>query len=202
MVLSEPPMVTVMCTIPVPLRLTVWGLPAPLSVTLNVPLRGPDAEGVKVTLILQLPPAANVVPQLLVCAKSPLAEMPVMVSGPVPLFVRVTVCAALVVPMFCPAKVRLVGDRPAEGTVPVPLRLAVCGLPAALSVTLTVPVRVPVADGVKVTLMLQLLPAASVLPQLLVCAKSLLAAMLAIASDPVPLLLRVRIPAAEVVPRF
>jgi len=52
--------------------------------------------------------------------------------------------------------------------LPVPLKLADCGLPAALSVTLSVPVRVPVVIGVNVTWMAQLTPAASVLPQLLV----------------------------------
>ena len=67
-------------------------------------------------------------------------------------------------------KLRLVGDRLTTGVVfvPVPLRLAVCGLPAALSVTLSVPLRVPVAVGVKVTLMMQLLPAATDVLQVLV----------------------------------
>jgi hypothetical protein len=51
---------------------------------------------------------------------------------------------------------------------PVPVRLTTCGLPEALSVTLTVPVRVPAAVGVNFTLMLQFPPAASELPQLLV----------------------------------
>jgi hypothetical protein len=40
--------------------------------------------------------------------------------------------------------------------VPVPLRLTVCGLPCALSVILSVPVRVPVATGLNATLILQL----------------------------------------------
>jgi hypothetical protein len=89
-------------------------------------------------------------------------------SGPVPLLLSVTVCAALVVPTFWLANVRLVGARLAAGAVPLPLRLAVCGLPAASSVTLSEPLRVPVAVGVKVTLMLQLALAANVVPQLLV----------------------------------
>ena len=57
---------------------------------------------------------------------------------------------------------------------PVPVRLAVCGLPLALSVTVKVPERVPLAAGVNVTLMVQLELAASELPQLLVWPKSAL----------------------------
>lgn len=51
-------------------------------------------------------------------------------------------------------------------SLPVPVRLLVC-VPA-LSLTLNVAVLVPRADGVKVTLMVQLVFAARVVPQLLV----------------------------------
>ena len=67
--------------------------------------------------------------------------------------------------------VKLVVDKLTAGAVPivpVPLRLTECGLPVALSVIVTTPVRVPVVVGVKVTLMLQFAPAATVLPQVLV----------------------------------
>ena len=47
--------------------------------------------------------------------------------------------------------------------VPVPARLAVCGLPGALSEMDKVPVRVTSAVGVKVTEIVQLAPAANVL---------------------------------------
>jgi len=53
----------------------------------------------------------------------------------------------------------------------VPDTPAVCGLFVALSVTVNVPLRVPVAVGVKVTLIVQFAPAATDVPQLLVCAK-------------------------------
>ena len=43
---------------------------------------------------------------------------------------------------------------------PAPLRLTVCGLSAALSLTVTAPVRVPVVAGLKITLNVQLAPAA------------------------------------------
>jgi hypothetical protein len=56
---------------PMPLRLTLWGLPVALSVRVTAAVRVPPAAGVKITLILQLAPAATLEPQLLVSAKSP-----------------------------------------------------------------------------------------------------------------------------------
>jgi hypothetical protein len=51
---------------------------------------------------------------------------------------------------------------------PVPLKLTLCGLPVALLVIVIAPVRVPATVGVKVTLIVQLAPAASVDPQVVV----------------------------------
>ncbi len=73
-------------------------------------------------------------------------------------------------------KPRLDGLR--ETTVPVPLRTTACGLPGALSATDNDPVRVLLCVGVKVTLMVQLAPAARLAPQLLEAAKSPDAVML------------------------
>ncbi len=64
-------------------------------------------------------------------------------------------------------KVSEVGER-LGGTVPVPERLTVCGLPLALSVIASVELSAPVVVGVKVTLIVQLVLAASELPQLFV----------------------------------
>jgi hypothetical protein len=50
----------------------------------------------------------------------------------------------------------------------VPVKLTVCGLPLALSVIASVALREPAADGVNVTLMAQLAPAETVLPQVFV----------------------------------
>ena len=75
-------------------------------------------------------------------------------------------------------KLRLLGLRLTAGAgapVPLPLTVTDCGLPPALSVMLTVALRVPIAVGVKLTLMVQVLPAANVLGligQVFVCAKS------------------------------
>ena len=57
-------------------------------------------------------------------------------------------------------KSRLEGDTLAVGSNPVPPKLTVCGLPEALSVSASDPVRAPPAVGVNVTLMAQLAPAA------------------------------------------
>ena len=56
--------------------------------------------------------------------------------------------------------------------VPVPLKPMEWGLPLALSAMLTLAVRDPVAEGVKVTLIEQLALAATLLPQVFVWAKS------------------------------
>jgi hypothetical protein len=60
-------------------------------------------------------------------------------------------------------------ENPGAGAAaPVPLRGTVCGLPLALSAIETDAVRVPLAAGLKMTLIVQLAPAATVLPQVLV----------------------------------
>ena len=50
----------------------------------------------------------------------------------------------------------------------MPLKATVWGLPLALSAMLTEALRVPVADGVKVTLIEQFAPAATLLPHVAV----------------------------------
>jgi hypothetical protein len=86
---------------------------------------------------------------------------------------------------------------------PVPVRVTVCVLPATLlllSVMVSVPVSVPAALGEKVTSMVQEPLAATRPPQVSVCEKSPLVAMLAMVSDPVPVLLSVTGCEALVVP--
>jgi hypothetical protein len=88
---------------PIPVRLTDCGLPEALSVMLRLLDRVPGAVGVNVTPMVQFAPAATELPQLLVCAKSPLfvpvTAMLVRFSEALPVFASVTVCAALVVPV-------------------------------------------------------------------------------------------------------
>src|SRR5271157_575258 len=58
-------------------------------------------------------------------------------------------------------------------TMPVPVRLNVSGLTLVLAAMLSVAARVPLADGVNLVAIVQLPPAATELPHVLVCTKSL-----------------------------
>ena len=103
--------------------------------------------------------------------------MLLMLKGVVPLLVSATAWAKLVDPTFWLLKFTLVGFGLTAGAAaaPVPVSATDCGLPAALSVKVRLALRAPFAPGVKVTLIVQELPAASVLlplGQVLVCAKS------------------------------
>jgi hypothetical protein len=124
-----------------------------------------------------------------------------------PVLLRVTFLAALVVVSLTAAKVSEVGEREATGTVPVPERETEGAVPGALLVTLREAVRVPRAVGVKVTLMVQDALTASVLDpvgQLLIWAKSPgfvpLSAMLVMLRGAVPVLVTVIVCAVLVVP--
>ena len=77
--------------VPVPLRITVCGLPEALSVNESVSVRVPEVEGLKVTEIGQTESAATVPPQLSVSPKSPVAAMALIVSAAVPGSNRFTV---------------------------------------------------------------------------------------------------------------
>src|SRR5581483_2246946 len=99
-----------------------------------------------------------------------------------------------------------VSEVSVKGMTPVPVSAAVCGDPTALSVIDTMAVRVPAADGLNVTDIEQLLPAATDVPHVLVCAKSLafipVTAMLVRERVAVPVLVRVMLCAVLVVPVF
>ena len=92
---------------PIPETEIVCGLLPALSVIVTEPKRLPDAVGVNVTLMVQLVPAATLVGQLLSCAKSPVGDTLVMTKAALPVLVKVTDCAALVVPMDWPPKVNV-----------------------------------------------------------------------------------------------
>ena len=70
--------------------------------------------------------------------------------------------------------------------VPVPLRDTNWGLPAALSVTVSVPIRVPAVFGVKVTSIVQFAPDARLELQVSVSPKLPLVAILVMFSVVVP----------------
>ncbi len=98
-----------------PVRLAVCGLLLSLSVTVNVALSAPTIDGVKVTSIEQLAPAARLVPQLFVCVKSPLlapvkAILEILSEELLPL-VSAIACTALVVPTVWLPNVKADGDK-------------------------------------------------------------------------------------------
>jgi hypothetical protein len=106
-----------------------------LSVIVRVALRVLMPEGVKVTVIVQLAPAATDEPQLLVwlnsLALAPPMLMPVTDKAADPMLVRVTVCAVLLVPTIWLGKAgRIVVDRLATGSAPVPVSVIVSVLVA------------------------------------------------------------------------
>jgi hypothetical protein len=145
-----------------------------LSLKERLPDAAPAAVGVNVTATVQDPDAPtgleveHVVPDAAI-AKGPVRPIAVKVRLALPVLVNVTVCEGLVVPTGSDGKIGG-ADKLTVGPVPVPLRLTVCGLFAALSVIVRLAVSVPRAKGVKVTLIVQLASAATEPPQVLVWA--------------------------------
>src|SRR5690348_5557212 len=111
-------------------------------------------------LMVQLVPAARLVPQLLVCVKleafPPVTAKLVMLSAALPGFERVTVCAALVVPVSCGANVNDVAPSTACGAMPAPV-MATVFTPTLLSID-SVAASASGEDGVTVTEMVQFAP--------------------------------------------
>jgi hypothetical protein len=139
-----------------------------LSVTVRVPKILPTAVGVNVTLMLQVAPTAILAPQVVVTPKLVEATIPVTNSEALPKFVRVTVCAALVLWSGSVGKVKLSGESDARGAeIPVPDSGTVCGLLGALSVKVTEPTAAPLVVGVNVTLKVHTPPTAKDTPQVL-----------------------------------
>src|SRR5208283_1552717 len=87
---------------PVPVKGTVCGLPGALSATASEAVAFPNAVGLKVTLMLQLPFGVSDDGQLLVWPNSlllaPAMPIDVMVRVPGPVLVRVVTCGLVVVP--------------------------------------------------------------------------------------------------------
>jgi hypothetical protein len=150
---------------PVPARLTVCGLVVVLSITVNVPVLVPRAVGVNVTETLQVAPAASVFGErghVDVWAKSPVVEIPEIVTAVDSAFLNVTDWDELVVVISWLENVSALAES-VTGRTPVPVRETVCGLLGALSFTDNVPETVPPVDGVNVTETVQVVLPASVL---------------------------------------
>src|SRR5271155_915358 len=143
---------------PLPVIGTNCGLLAALSVMVTVPVWFSMVDGVKVTEMVQVASMAILPVQVVVSEKSedtvPVTATLVKASGADPVFFTVSTCGVLAVPSGTFGNARLVGVIVATPARPVPLRVADCGLEDALSVTVTVAVRVPVPSGENVTAIL------------------------------------------------
>lgn len=173
-------MTTYVPALPVPVIAADCGEPVALSDTEIAAEKLVAEAGVNVTVTVQLAPAASDVPQLLVSPKllafAPVTEMPVIVSGAVPGFDNVMGNGVADVVTVVVGKASGLGLSTACGTrgaVPVPVIAADCGEPVALSVTEIEPERLAAEPGVKVAVIVQLAPAASEVPQLLLSPKLL-----------------------------
>ena len=69
-----------------------------LLFTVSVPVRAPPAVGWNVTLIVQEVPTSNELPQLLVCAKSPVTWIEEILTVVFAIFTSTVDCEPLVVP--------------------------------------------------------------------------------------------------------
>lgn len=198
---------------PVPVSIRVWDAPpTALSAMVRLAVRVPLPPGVKTRLTVQLFPAATAAFVLQVeldwMAKSFVSDPPMVmeliVSDVLPvLLASVTLEAGELAPTFSAPNASEVELRVAVAPSPVPVRATVCVLfatPLLLSVTVRVPVRLPGADGVKVTVIVQLALAATELPQVLVSAKSPPIPTLLMLSARVPVFDRVTVCAELVVP--
>lgn len=186
---------------------------APLAESLlitKLPVRVPAAAGEKVTVIVQFAARSKVLPHVVDLAKSPLMLMPLMLRISPPALVSVNV-RALLAPMLVLLKKLPKPDggvapiepvRDATAPCPDPLRLIVCGLPGALLVMVSVPVRAPVAVGLKLTFSAQNPATPKPLPQLFVTEKSPVVTMLLMANAAVPVLVKLTLCAVLVLPLF
>ena len=90
--------------VPVPLTAMVCGLPVPVLVTVIVVDRAPDAEGVNVTLKLQLAPTPMLPAQVEPLIGNSAALLPAsdeIVTALPPVLVSVNACGAPATPTVC-----------------------------------------------------------------------------------------------------
>ena len=133
--------------------------------------RAPVRVGLKVTEIVQLPPAATPVPpigQLFVWANlagfAPPSVMLLSTSTPGPGLLIVMVCAALVVFIGTVPNAIVVGDRTIVDRMVVPVRVTVPETAGAATFTRSNAERTWLLLGVNVTVIVQLPPTASPVP--------------------------------------
>jgi hypothetical protein len=197
---------------PVPASATASGVLALLALTVRLALRAPVAVGVKPRTTVHCAPAASDCPALqleLPSTRKSAAWLPPSVKSPsvavpLPLFDRVSVWVVASSPTVMLPKSTAAPSTycrsPVVASTPVPVRPTLCGEPLALLLTLRLPLAAPAPLGVKTTLIAQLAPAASVLPQAWLALNGLAAVMALMLSVALPLLVSVTIRAVELLP--
>ena len=141
--------------------------------TVRFPDAAPLAVGAKVTLAVHDAPAASVLPQVFVSANGDPAETELIDAAAVPVFLIVTVCAAVVDPTASlpnDTEVGVAVSVAVAAVVPVPVSPTVSVPLEALLDTVRFPDAEPVALGVKVTEAVHDAPAAIDEPQVFVSA--------------------------------
>lgn len=176
----------------------VCGEPVALSVMVIAAVSAPVAAGAKWPWMVQLAAIARLVPQVLAKTKEeasvPVTAMLEIDSAAVPVLVMVTDCDALDEPTVTAPNERLVAERVtgAVGATPVPLNAMLCGDVVALSVMVIAAFNAPAVLGAKWPWMVQLVPTARLVPQVLANTKEdalvPVTAMLLIDSAAVPVL--------------
>jgi len=171
-----------------------------LSVKVTVPVNVPAAVGLKPMVTAQLEPTDNEAPQTFVTIENEVALVPpkailLIARATLPVFLRVTDCAVAETPTAVAGNVIVVALKEATGSTPVPVRVMACGAPEALSAIETAPVNIPVAAGLKVTVMEHDAAAAKLVPQVLTSEKDDLAVPVMVIPEmdsvPVPVFLSV-----------
>jgi len=206
--LTPPPVVAAA----VPVSVTGEPVTATLPVIASEPVTVPVCVvGANTTLIVQVPGAARVAPQLppaVALANGPVKARALKVNVPVPAAVTVTDCDALVVPSVVDGNVSEVGTTltvNGGGATPVPLSETGDPVTGTLAVMVAVPVAAPGVVGENTTLIVQVAAAASVAVQVPPAAPAgrengaVTATAMAVAPA-VPVLCRVSVPGVLVVP--
>src|SRR5208337_4154323 len=129
--------------------------------------------GLNTTLIVQVVPTATDVPQVLVCENWPgfAPESVMLVRGraAVPVFCTVTKLGALATFFSSLPNATEVGSVVYAGRTPVPVSATVCVPAPAPALTFKVACIGPVQVGLNTTLIVQVVPTATDVPQVLVC---------------------------------
>lgn len=192
---------------PIPLSVDVSvGLVTLLERTFSVPLTAPATTGVKTTLIVQeLPPGRDKGQLLLSKYPLPVVLTLMLPMATLPMLVYVKLLADEATPIRTEPNAEEAGVSvaPVLTAYPLPVRVAMVVIDGSTTLpesTFNVPVRLPLAVGWKVTETLQVAPGFRNQPQVEVAAKS----PVALADIPVmlevPVLVKVKVFADEVVP--